>query len=881
MPYPTEHSARLKDPKRYARFRRQNDKFGTGIHAIWGITAAGKVELQAIRFDAAKFTVARAKAWLQEHGYKPIRFEPAAPRKSNSAAKPNTESKGRYTCECLDCGERLQTDRHCRDVRCPKCGGEMRRAERPGPGNRTGESAMASRKERKARQALRRQEQELRKIIGDAPAEFTIQCEDAGPVEFLDVEAAADDGAPKLKRFKMTAYTGGALRLAGWPFPVVVDLAGMKSRGARPVFKDHLRSQVIGHTDQVAITSNRIHVEGVISGTSPAAREVVDTSGNGFPWQSSLGADVMPPVGRIVFVEAGETAEANGRTFTGPCFVARGSTLKEISFVALGADDNATAKVAASAISLSEDRTMKPFDEWIKAMGLDPATITDEQRSQLKAAYDKLVEAEAETEDPPEAPPVPPPPANAAAAPATGQEDPLQTAKVQLRAEHLRLNAIDAFSAEAFPGIKPEKMAEIKAKAINEDWTADKTELALLRASRPHAPSVAGFGRFEAEGDRRTVLCAALAMSGGMPDARRVEAYGEPACEQADDLRGIGIQEFLVLAAAAGGVDPGSIPRFRSDAQGFLRAAFSTVSVPYILGATANKLLLEGYNAVDQSWRLIAKVRPVKDFKQHTRHRLTADAKYQKLGPMGEIKHGVLDEQRFTQQIDTRARMFGITRQDIVNDDLGVFDTLRSVLGMGAADAINDVFWTLFLSNPSSFFGTAHGNYLTGASYTLGVDGLDALEQLILAQTKPAVGAETKPMPLGLQPKVLLVPHQLGGSARVLHKSTEIRNTTASTKYPVANVYAGKYGEEDRTLCISPFIGNSSFTGYSTTAFYIFVDPEVLAAVEVAFLNGKDAPTVESADADFNTLGIQLRGYHDFGVAMQDYRAAAKSKGAA
>ena len=31
----------------------------------------GKVELQAIRFDAGKFTVAEAKAWLKEHGYKP------------------------------------------------------------------------------------------------------------------------------------------------------------------------------------------------------------------------------------------------------------------------------------------------------------------------------------------------------------------------------------------------------------------------------------------------------------------------------------------------------------------------------------------------------------------------------------------------------------------------------------------------------------------------------------------------------------------------------------------------------------------------------------------------------------------------------------------
>jgi hypothetical protein len=51
--------------------------------------------------------------------------------------------------------------------------------------------------------------------------------------------------------------------------------------------------------------------------------------------------------------------------------------------------------------------------------------------------------------------------------------------------------------------------------------------------------------------------------------------------------------------------------------------------------------------------------------------------------------------------------------------------------------------------------------------------------------------------------------------------------------------------------------------------------------IEVAFLNGQEAPTIETADADFNVLGVQMRGYHDFGVALQDPRAAIKCKGEA
>lgn len=43
----------------------------------------------------------------------------------------------KYECECLDCGHRLTSEKHCKDIKCPKCAGEMRRAERPGPGQRT------------------------------------------------------------------------------------------------------------------------------------------------------------------------------------------------------------------------------------------------------------------------------------------------------------------------------------------------------------------------------------------------------------------------------------------------------------------------------------------------------------------------------------------------------------------------------------------------------------------------------------------------------------------------------------------------------------------------------------------------------------------------
>ena len=38
------------------------------------------------------------------------------------------------TCECLECGKTIKSKEHCRDIKCPECGSEMRRKERPGIG---------------------------------------------------------------------------------------------------------------------------------------------------------------------------------------------------------------------------------------------------------------------------------------------------------------------------------------------------------------------------------------------------------------------------------------------------------------------------------------------------------------------------------------------------------------------------------------------------------------------------------------------------------------------------------------------------------------------------------------------------------------------------
>jgi len=39
-----------------------------------------------------------------------------------------------FNCECIKCGYRISSEKHCKDLKCPKCEGTMRRIERPGTG---------------------------------------------------------------------------------------------------------------------------------------------------------------------------------------------------------------------------------------------------------------------------------------------------------------------------------------------------------------------------------------------------------------------------------------------------------------------------------------------------------------------------------------------------------------------------------------------------------------------------------------------------------------------------------------------------------------------------------------------------------------------------
>jgi hypothetical protein len=670
------------------------------------------------------------------------------------------------------------------------------------------------------------------------------------------------------RRFSMTAYTGGAMTLAGWPHPVVVDLAGLRvSAKSRPILKDHNRSLIVGHTDSIGVRDARLQVAGVISGAGPVAREIVESSLNGFPWQASLGA--VAAAGSVEYVPKGRKAQANGREFEGPVQIVRQSSLGEVSFVALGADDDTTAQIAASA---KETNTMN-FEQWLEAKGFAAADLTDSQRASLQAMYD------AESGSPPDEGDEP------TTQPEDDGGDIVARIRADAAAEATRIAAIRRLCA-AGNG----KHADLEAKAIAEGWDATKTELEVLRAERPSLTS-GGVRRDGDAGASARAIEAALCLSAGIPEAEVGKWYDQRTMNAAvgGRLRGAGVHTaFAYAIEAAGGSARSShvdndfiLTALEADRQ--LRAqersirasggggGFSTISLAGILSNVANKAMLAAYQAVDSVVAMFCADADVADFKEVTRYRLTGNGVFEKVGPDGELKHATLSEQAYTNRVETFGRIFALTRQMIINDDLGAFLQIPRIIGRMSALKREEAVFELLLSNPGSFFSVGNVNFISGVDTALSIDSLTKAEQTFMDQT------DSDGKPILISPAVLLVPTSLKVTAQQLMTETRVNETTDANKpKPANNPHAGKWKP-----VASPYLNAQGISGGSAKAWYLFANPADVAAIEIAYLRGRRVPTIESGETNFNTLGMQWRGYFDFGVAMQDHRAAVKSKGEA
>ncbi len=675
------------------------------------------------------------------------------------------------------------------------------------------------------------------------------------------LEAAAGDAADAPKKFSAVAYTGGVMRVAMFSQPVVIDLAGVKVPiQSAPVLRQHNDERPIGHSNKIEVTAQKIKVSGELSYPGDDTDKVTASASKGYPWQISVG--VFPD--RTEYVDRGQSVKVNGRNFTGPLIVVRASTYRETSFVTLGADSQTSAYVAAK---LSEGDPMT-FSEWLKAKGVDEATTPPATIELLRAAY------KAEQTPAPEPTPKPKPPVNA------GEGGDVGSVIQAQRAENLRTSGIASLVAKAAKGSGQDKLEELQRigeQAVRDGWDLNQTETRLLIAGVAQAAPLV-YSSSRGDVSRQVVECA-FARTVGLQSAEKV--YTPQVLEAADKhfRRGVGLLRMIDICAKQAGFRDTVDSDNYSDAlrligRSDLRAAAgpSTYSLSGMLTDTAEKIVREQFMYVEREYDKLCSKRSVKNFQQVKAYSLTGDMTYRLIPAGGELKHVKAGEKSYANQIDSYGGMMTMDRRDMINDDIGVYMQILKRFGRGGALTMVTAFWDLVLAAlAAGHFDTTHSgdganggnggsNYDDGTDTTFSSDGLIAADLLWAAIT------DKDGKPMNHKAKFCVVPYALRIAAARLFGSPSFG---AADEEGTSNPWAGAF-----ELVASKYLTSSK-------AWFLWADPNDIPFIELALLNGKELPTVETVEPSADYLGLTVRGYHDFGYAVQEWRGAAMFKGEA
>ncbi|WP_165063946.1 prohead protease/major capsid protein fusion protein [Paludisphaera rhizosphaerae] len=301
-----------------------------------------------------------------------------------------------------------------------------------------------------------------------------------------------------------------------------------------------------------------------------------------------------------------------------------------------------------------------------------------------------------------------------------------------------------------------------------------------------------------------------------------------------------------------------------------LRAAGyqGTSDFPVILETAMHKILLAAYATAPDTWRRFCAVGSVSDFRVHNRYRLGSFGKLDKVNENGEFKNKPIgDATKQGIKAETFGNIIALTRQAIINDDMGAFDRLASQLGRAAKLSIEaDVYALLALNSGlgptmpdgNTLFHASRGNIGTGSA--LGVAGLDA-DRVLMASQKDQSGNDY----LDIRPSVLAVPIGLGGAAKILNGAQYDPDVTS--KFQVPNKVAGLFND---------VVDTPRLTG---TRRYLFADPSVAPVIEVAFLDGQQEPYLETKEG-FRVDGTEWKIRLDYGVGAIDTVGALTNAGA-
>jgi hypothetical protein len=394
---------------------------------------------------------------------------------------------------------------------------------------------------------------------------------------------------------------------------------------------------------------------------------------------------------------------------------------------------------------------------------------------------------------------------------------------------------------------------DIEAKAIEEGWSIAETKSHVLDAIRAGRSSGRGMIQGVTGGfNPRDMLTASCMLMGGHGESIvKALKNGEQLANSIE--RPSGFPELCAMALRLQGRD---VPTGRNE---LIQAAFSTTDLTVALGTSIEKVHLEVFLELSQNWIAISRIVPAQTFRPGKAIRLEGNTALEKLDGRMELKSSVIGEDAFDYKIDTYGRIFGISRQDIINDDAGLLTDLPILLGSEAARSVSDLWASVLIGAESAgFFSSTNKNLLT--SSPLGIPSVaDAVASL---RSQRDLSGRV----LGLIPVVLLVPANLEFIGYQVLLSAELSRVLTGDQLPKGNPLT-QYNIINRV--------EARLDADSTTSWYLFSLPRY-GAILVATLMGQLGCRVEQIDQPGEFLGIRWRAFMDFGVSLGEFRAAVK-----
>lgn len=356
----------------------------------------------------------------------------------------------------------------------------------------------------------------------------------------------------------------------------------------------------------------------------------------------------------------------------------------------------------------------------------------------------------------------------------------------------------------------------------------------------------------ESESDKfRAAAQDAVLMAAGIPVA--------DAAPGAQELRGYSMVE---MARESLRRESGSTVNFGDNMELARAAINSTSTFPAIMSNLANKSVMVGFNEAETTYQIWAGKGSNRDFKEAARVALSEAGTLELVPEGGQFKQDSFGEASARTKVATYGKLFSLTRQAIINDDLGLFSKIATKYGSAAKRLVNKMVYAQLTGNVKmqdnvALFDTKHGN-VAGTGEALSVKAI-AKAITAMRRQKGITGEAT----LNITPKYLVVPPELEMTAYQIVNSTAAVDGVNSG---VANPYKGRF----------IVVADAELT--DPDAWYLVADATQHDTIEVTYLNGVETPRLETRQG-FDVDGIEYKVAFDCGVSALDFRGLYKNAG--